>query len=263
MMIVLGIDAAWTPSQPSAVALACETSSSWRLLTVCGSYADFTKHKDQPAQVTNGALPIQILSAAKRLCGAEVDLIAVDMPLSLSPIVGRRKCDDDVSRQYGSRGASTHSPSSERPGQLSDNMRFDFARAGYPLRTLLLETPALIEVYPHPALIELAAADRRLPYKIGRARSYWPNLDSNGRRAKLLSEWEKIVSLLDERIEGVRAALPPPDTLSTIRALKRYEDMLDAVVCAWVGVAAIQGQAIPLGDESSAIWIPNSQVRRK
>jgi predicted RNase H-like nuclease len=33
----------------------------------------------------------------------------------------------------------------------------------------------LIEVYPHPALVELCDEPQRLPYKVGKLRSYWPD----------------------------------------------------------------------------------------
>jgi predicted RNase H-like nuclease len=38
--------------------------------------------------------------------------------------------------------------------------------------------------------------------------------------------------------------------------MKAFEDMLDAVVCAWIGVTVLEGRARAYGDERSAIWIP-------
>jgi len=38
---VLGIDAAWTATEPSGVALAVEDASGWRLVAVDGSYDHF------------------------------------------------------------------------------------------------------------------------------------------------------------------------------------------------------------------------------
>jgi predicted RNase H-like nuclease len=62
----------------------------------------------------------------------------------------------------------------------------------------------LIEVYPHPALVELAASSERLPYKVSRARSYWPHATPRDRRNNLLREWLRIVDLLEGKIAGVR-----------------------------------------------------------
>jgi len=76
MRSVLGIDAAWTLTQPSGVALAVEDAGGWRLAAVAASYEDF--------------------------------VAAVDMPLVLLPIPRRRAACDAVSRAYGSRACGTH-----------------------------------------------------------------------------------------------------------------------------------------------------------
>jgi hypothetical protein len=38
--------------------------------------------------------------------------------------------------------------------------------------------------------------------------------------------------------------------------MKRYEDALDAILCAWVAIEFLEGNAEPLGDEQAAIWTP-------
>lgn len=38
--------------------------------------------------------------------------------------------------------------------------------------------------------------------------------------------------------------------------LKRYEDSLDALVCAWAGAKYLEGAAMPYGDATAAIWVP-------
>jgi hypothetical protein len=81
-------------------------------------------------------------------CGRPVDLIAIDMPLARSPIVGRRTCDDAVSRAYGGRKCGTHSPSASRPGRISEDLKNGFVRAGYPLLTDTIASKGTIEVYP-------------------------------------------------------------------------------------------------------------------
>jgi predicted RNase H-like nuclease len=112
-------------------------------------------------------------------------------------------------------------------------------------------------VYPHPALVELARAPQRLPYKLTKVRKYWPTATPSERRTRLLREWQRILDLLEKEIQGVCAALPLPSTSATALELKGYEDALDAVICAWVGICALDGRAKPHGDEHSAIWIPH------
>jgi predicted RNase H-like nuclease len=68
--------------------------------------------------------------------------------------------------------------------------------------------------------------------------------------------WRPIVELLDARIEGVSAALPIPAPDCRGCELKVFEDALDAVVCAWVGDFVLDGKAKAIGDETSAIWVP-------
>lgn len=40
--------------------------------------------------------------------------------------------------------------------------------------------------------------------------------------------------------------------------MKAFEDILDAVVCAWVGACVFDRNAEAYGDEESEIWVPTS-----
>src|SRR5208283_1876555 len=149
-----------------------------------------------------------LLASSKTLCGLPVDLVAIDMPLARGPITGRRRSDNAVSEAYGARKCGTHTPSRNRPGLISDDLKDGFGQAGYPLQTAWISTPGLIEVYPHPALVQLANAPKRLPYKASKVRSYWPSSDAAERRTLLLQEWARIITLLETKIIGVAKALP-------------------------------------------------------
>jgi predicted RNase H-like nuclease len=260
MRAVLGIDAAWTLSQPSGVALVSETSVGWHLVSAEASYQRFHALADglRPEERPEGSQPDpkELLSSSRKLCGRSVDLVAIDMPLALTPIVGRRVCDNAVSKAYGARKCGTHTPSAARPGRISDDLTRGFMEAGYPLLTRMAAPPGVIEVYPHPALVELAGAPERLRYKASKVRTYWRHGTPSERRDLLYREWAGIVALLQREIEGVAAALTTPGPGASGPELKAYEDTLDAVVCAWVAMCALEGRAVPFGDESSAIWIP-------
>lgn len=258
--VVLGIDAAWTAGQPSGVALAVLEAGRWRLRAVAPSYAHFLSLAEGVAlaQRPRGSLPeaSALLAAAQVLAGARVDLVAVDMPLARTPIVARRVSDNAITRAFGGRYCGTHSPSAARPGPISDGLRAGFEAAGYPLRTDDARAGGLIEVYPHPALVVLAQAARRLPYKASKTRSYWPDESLAARRVLLAAEWARIVGLLATRIDGVADALPPLAADASGVARKAQEDMIDAIVCAWIGITALSGEAQPYGDADSAIWVP-------
>ncbi|MEH3159959.1 MAG: DUF429 domain-containing protein [Sphingomonas taxi] len=257
---MLGIDAAWTLAQPSGVALAVRDGGRWTLRAVAPSYAHFL---DLARGVVREAPPAgsapdaaALLAAAEQLAGAPVDLVAIDMPLATLPITARRESDNAITRAFGGRWCGTHSPSAERPGAISDRLRAGFEAAGYPLRTQDAQGGGLIEVYPHPALVVLAGAARRLPYKAGKTRSYWPGESLAARRVLLAAEWTQIAALLVTRIDGVAEVLPSLPEGATGLARKAQEDMLDAIVCAWVGTCALDGTAEAYGDTDSAIWVP-------
>jgi predicted RNase H-like nuclease len=87
------------------------------------------------------------------------------------------------------------------PGRVSSAAK-DFNLAGYPLLTRSTdEAPGVVEVYPHPALIELMGAERRLPYKATKARAYWEWASPAQRRDLLWREWSELEDCLQTGIE--------------------------------------------------------------
>lgn len=203
MVAILGIDAAWTKLNPSGVALVVGSPGSWRCVAAAPSMAAFVAleaddndasfEKIAATQVSVGAL----LERARLLArDHDVSVVAVDIPLSTQPIEGRRDADKQVSEEFGRRKCSTHSPTKERPGPIAEAIRRGFERVGF---TLAVDSdhervlPALIEVYPHPALLTLLGRAERVPYKIARAARYWrdelPSLTPAQRRERIKNEW--------------------------------------------------------------------------
>ena len=72
----------------------------------------------------------RLLQAARELAKREVDLVAIDMPVSNARITGRRRADNRVSEVFGGRNCATHSPSAERPGKMGEKIAKGFAEAG-------------------------------------------------------------------------------------------------------------------------------------
>lgn len=259
MRVVLGIDAAWTDKNASGVAIAVEEAEGWRLKGAFPSVAHFlAEAHGRPAleKPSGGVAPAkELLEATQALVGSRPDLVAIDMPMALEPITGRRASDDAVSRAYGAKWCAAHSPSSTRPGPISDRLREGFANAGYPLCINQIATPGLIEVYPHPALVELCNEPKRLPYKVGKTRSYWPKAKLEHRRLLLSGEWGSIGAVLEPYLKGARAYCS--DFGLSPKQLKGQEDMIDAIICCICGIRALDGAAKPLRcDDLSAIWVP-------
>jgi len=116
----------------------------------------------------------------------------------------------------------------------------------------------LLEVYPHPALLSLLGCAYRVPYKVSRSKQYWKEASAEERIVKLLDQFATILGALQSQIEGIPLKLPLPAQVRTLAELKPFEDMLDALVCAWIGIKYLDHEVECLGDETSAIWIPRS-----
>jgi predicted RNase H-like nuclease len=50
--------------------------------------------------------------------------------------------------------------------------------------------------------------------------------------------------------------LRDPTSAVPVSGLKRYEDSLDSLVCAWVGMTYLKGETVAYGDHTAAIWMP-------
>ena len=203
----LGIDAAWTVHQPSGIALVQNTATGWSCLGVAPSYEAFiTQASGQawdPEQKATGSRPdpAALLKACQQLDGAAVSCVSVDMPLATTPITSRRVADTAISSRFGPRGCAVHSPSAERPGAIADQLRADFAALGVPLHTNGSDpaAPALIECYPHVALLALLKRDYRVPYKVSRSGQYLKaeKLPRSERIERLLEQFQAIKDGLD------------------------------------------------------------------
>ena len=80
------------------------------------------------------------------------------------------------------------------------------------------------------------------------------------RIALLLVEFEAISVALREVYGPIGVEVPDGPSFSRLSHLKKYEDALDAVVSCWVGMLYANREAVPLGDESAAIWCPRTVV---
>lgn len=142
-------------------------------------------------------------------------------------------------------------------------MSRDFQALGYPLATAT--TPCgsrhhLVEVYPHPALLVLVDADRRVPYKVSKSNTYWKNTSVQERIRNLLGVFQMIQETLHQIIPAANVHLPQVDEVPSLAYLKRFEDALDALICGWVGIEYLNGNARPVGDDTAAIWLPMERM---
>ena len=262
---ILGIDAAWTAHEPSGIALIRSEDQVWRCLAVAPSYDSFIGLADGhsidwgqasfPGSVANTT---ELLRVSEQLAGCPVDVVSVDMPIATVSISARRNADKAVSREFGGRWCSAHTPSQTRPGAVGLALSTAFVQAGYPIATTDVHEPArcLLEVYPHPALLSLLGSDRRVPYKVSKAHRYLPGSQVSQRIAALLAEYATILGALEAVFGNTGLLLPAAGNVACLAHLKKFEDVLDGLVCAWVGAEYLAGRTVPLGDQTAAIWCP-------
>ncbi len=94
MISILGVDTAWTPTEPSGVALVVGEGPEWRILCVAPSYESFlgcaSGHGvDWTADNFTGCAPDaeSLLSAARSIAGIDPILIALDLPIAKVPFL--------------------------------------------------------------------------------------------------------------------------------------------------------------------------------
>ena len=249
-MIVLGIDAAWTENGTSGLAVVVAESERVTYLatsTTCDVLAGWRPGVDAAA----------VIRSVEKMAGSMPDVVAVDMPLAVGPMVKRRAADDAISRMFGAAGASVHSPALMQPG-LADRMRGQFEQAGYRLGVASpggASLPALIETYPYPIMMQLCGSRRRVPHKASKTLTYWPGVGRAERRLRLRKVWSCIHREMSQR---VTISLPDLDEAfdSSFAGIKRHEGALDAVLCTFAGIALARGNAVPYGDAFATIWLP-------
>lgn len=164
-------------------------------------------------------------------------LIAVDAPLSVPNELGTRPCDRELSLAYRRQQAGALPANRGRLGprirgeELVRRLRklgFTFAPQVPPRQPLR----QVIEVYPHPAAVELFGLPRTLKYKARKGRAL-------ATRRQELSRYRELLGSLRERVPRLEAgALLSRIEVAALRggAFKRAEDLLDALFCAYIAL---------------------------
>ena len=252
MRTVLGIDAAWTPHNPSGVAMVEETEGGWRVIAVEPSYRRFVALAGGPRIETGtDARPdvAALLEACQRLTGRRPDMVALDMPLSRRPIVGRRS----PTERFRGPTALANARRIRRAGFDREKSATSFARISKRPLPPLDGSAAVVEpAGPHRSLSASRAC--RTDRSFGAAEIQDRQIGNYGANStppsarRGFSRWGAIVAALEAEVAGVEARLPKVAPDARGAALKAFEDALDAVVCAWVGIRVLEGRAKAYGD---------------
>lgn len=187
--------------------------------------------------------------------GDATTAIAIDGPLIVPNPTGRRSCESELSAEYAARKAATHSSNRTLFSRWYGRVRGEdlverFAAHGF---ELLARQAGIIEVYPHPALIELFGLAERHRYK--------------AKRGFRVADRRIGLQELDTMLASLGSADPPLlapplviDNSVRGRALKDAEDLLDARLCAWLALLWVEkgpdGFTIYGDRESGHIAVP-------
>ncbi len=229
-MRLVGIDPAWKPeTHGSAVAV--------------GRLSGNTLDVEQ----VHGAL-FGLSCLAETILATEPDGIAIDGPLIIENETGRRECENALSKVYARRHAGCHTSNKTLyPGAAVVALSRRLHNAGYRHLGGASTDRFQIEIYPHPALIEIFDLPRRLLYKKG-------NVDAKrGGQvvlASLLRSLEQS-NVLALKIPVSFAGHLDQRTIMQLRggALKANEDALDSLICLYVcGLYAIGASMQIFGD---------------
>jgi predicted RNase H-like nuclease len=171
----------------------------------------------------------EILKTVKLKTENQSAHIAIDAPLIVPNQEGRRLAEAEVGRLFRKYHAGAHPANRNRLSSWGGKIRGEeitklLVKQGFrhdPYIRQYEKSRKLYEVYPHPSMVVLFGLDKILKYKAKPNRSY-------EYRWKQFRTYYKHLSNL--------IAMPERMRFSRLRgnALKKYEDKLDAVFCAYI-----------------------------
>lgn len=218
-MYFAGVDLAWAGRNPTGVAV----------LDAGGGLVDLTAVRDDE----------QVLAALAPYIRGDC-VVAFDAPLVVNNPTGQRPAEAALNRDFRRFEAGAHPANTGKP-EFADGPRAARLARALDLDIDPLSTAArrAIEVYPHPATVVLFRLERTLKYKAK------PGRDLDQLRSELLLLMDGIERLAHAavplRVDGhdgwaeLRRRVVAAQRKSDLR---RAEDPVDAVVCAYVALYA-------------------------
>lgn len=183
--------------------------------------------------------------------------LAIDAPLIINNRTGQRACERELGRVYGARKAACHpSNLSLYPEPSSVDLSQRLATNGFGHLAAPADSPWQIECYPHPAIIEIFGLAERHRYKKGNVEAKRHGQISLAGLVRRLASSPVLRLRVDARFNSF---LNPSDIgAKRGAALKRNEDALDAIVCAYIAALyAVGADCSVYGDATDGyIYVP-------
>jgi len=214
-MFFVGIDLAWSTKNGTGVAVLEGNKRTARFVSAGIFYSD-----------------AEIFEQVERRIGGEECFVAVDAPLIVPNEKGRRVAEKLVGELFRKYNAGAYPANRQRLAQWTGTIRGEEFSKGLegigfehsPYVERFEKSRKFFEVYPHPSMVVLFGLDRILRYKAKPNHSYklrWAEFDKYAKLLKRLRvEFPKDFFVHTEGLKG--------------RALKEYEDKLDAIFCAYI-----------------------------
>ncbi len=259
-MRYIGIDLAWgTKNTTGAVTLQWKTAAGSGVEANIGSVEAGTQNDKQHLSVTDYADDLLTDDAVVEFIMRGDDgggvIVGIDAPLDVPNLTGERPVEAALRRCFGKHQAGAHPANRTR---FKDDIRGERLAARLAAEHGIINDFRIgagdtsvrrcVEVFPHPAMVVLFGLEKTLKYKAK------PGRDHTSRMAEYTRYVDGLRGLGDvEPALHVPAWLTVP-TDKQGAALKRYEDLLDALMCAYV--AAYFGH---WGDGEHCMVIGNAQ----
>lgn len=212
--VFIGIDLAWGETN----------SSGWAVLKGDQERAELVEVDTLPS------CEMVLARLQRRATGST--FVAVDAPLIINNHKGQRRCEKEIGRCYGAKGASCHSSNLSHSHSAGVRFASRLEALGFRHAPDLAHPDnqrVMLEVYPHTALIELFGLPRIIRYKKGNVeskRSGQRELQCQLRKLPLFDPPLECTQPLSEFLAIDPGALRGAE-------LKANEDALDAIVCAY------------------------------
>ncbi len=217
-MLFIGLDLAWSPRNRTGAAILSDN----HLIAHTGLLT------------SNEAI---LAFVAPYLAQGEPAVIGVDAPLRVPNATGARACDQALSADWR-RFEAGALPANRRLLAFDEEVRGEMLVALFAERYGFRESAPIPkqvagrligEIFPHPAHIHFFGLNKTLKYKARPGRGQDVRLAAFARYQQLLGTLHHAAFPLDGTADLLAVAL---DTLRG-RALKAYEDTLDAITCAY------------------------------
>lgn len=222
-MRFVGLDLAWSPRNRSGGVAIEDEGGRARWLDSCERLGD-----DE-----------EVLAFVRRMLDGGQGLVAIDAPLIVPNAEGSRPVDREITRLFARYHAGCYPAYRNRPGSCTrgEGIVAALARDGFvqdPFLQMRADVRSIFEVYPHPATISLFQLETTLKYKPRPGRT----LACRRRELRRLRDYLR-------GLERAEPALHIPAAIASAQledlgpaALKRHEDLLDAIVCAYIAYYA-------------------------